>query len=75
MSGSSGLLDRGVRILPAVEPNVFNPAALDLCAIVLKEDESIVLFRHGVGSRTVPETTVSSKMIAGPRGIFVVELS
>jgi hypothetical protein len=52
----------------------FSAAALDLCAVVLKEDESVVLFRHGVGSRTVPETTVSSKMIVGPLGIFTVEL-
>jgi hypothetical protein len=52
----------------------FSTAALDLCAIVLKEDESVVLFRHGVGSRTVPETTVSSKMIIGLRGILTVEL-
>jgi hypothetical protein len=43
-------------------------------AIVLREDESVVLFRSGVRSRTVPETTVSSKMIIGLRGMITVEL-
>jgi hypothetical protein len=31
-------------------------------------------FSGGVQSRTVPETTVSSKMIIGLRGILTIEL-
>ncbi|KJC56413.1 hypothetical protein UP10_34660 [Bradyrhizobium sp. LTSPM299] len=43
-------------------------------AIVLKEGKSVVLLKSGVGSRTVPETTVSSKMIIDLRGIITIEL-
>jgi len=39
-----------------------------------EKGESVVLFRNGIRSRTVPATTVSSKMIVGLRGIIMVEL-
>ncbi|WP_334523293.1 hypothetical protein [Bradyrhizobium sp. AZCC 2230] len=57
---SPGLLDRDIRIPPAVEPT-FSTVALELFAIVLKGGVSLVLIRSAVRSITVPETTVSSK--------------
>jgi len=50
------------RTPPAVELN-FSTAAL-----------SGLLFRNGIRNRTVPETTVSSKMIIGLCGIITIEL-
>jgi hypothetical protein len=58
----------------AKDLRAFTHASRFRIAIVLKEGKSVILFRSGVRSRTVPETTVSSKMIIGLRGIITVEL-
>jgi hypothetical protein len=52
----------------------FQPLRSSWFAIVFKGGESVALFRRGVRSRTVPETTVSSKMIIGLRGMITIEL-
>src|ERR1700722_4120426 len=70
---SSGLLDRGVRI-PQRSHEPFQPLRSSWFAIVFKGGESVALFRRGVRSRIVPETTVSSKMIIGLRGLITIEL-
>jgi hypothetical protein len=67
LSVSSGLLDRGVRIPPAVEPNVLTDA-LDLFATVLKGGGSVVHFRSGVRSTTIPPTTLSFNIAASIGG-------
>jgi hypothetical protein len=68
----SGLLDRGVEFRQwSHEPFELLPSTW--FAIVLREGESVVLFRSGVRSTTIPPTTLSFNIAASIGGTVVVK--